>query len=146
MKAYSLDLRQKIIETYENESISQRKLAKRFRVAPSFVTRLLKQYRQTGELSPKPRPGRPRKLSSQQIELIQSLVEAQPDITLGELCEALKAQVGVRVSTPTMCRVMKHLNLTRKKNPFIRVLREVNECKRYAGTTGSSYEMFGLKT
>lgn len=115
MKAYSLDLRQKIIETYENESISQRKLAKRFRVAPSFVTRLLKQYRQTGELSPKPRPGRPRKLSLEQIELIQSLVEAQPDITLGELCEALKAQVGVRVSTPTMCRVMKHLNLTRKK-------------------------------
>ncbi len=33
MKAYSLDLRQKIIETYETENISQRQLAKRFRVA-----------------------------------------------------------------------------------------------------------------
>ncbi|NJR67436.1 MAG: IS630 family transposase, partial [Synechococcales cyanobacterium CRU_2_2] len=34
MKSYSLDLRQKVIETYENEPISQRQLAKRFRVAP----------------------------------------------------------------------------------------------------------------
>ncbi len=33
MKPYSLDLRQKIIETYEQEAISQRNLAKRFRVA-----------------------------------------------------------------------------------------------------------------
>ena len=37
MKAYSLDLRQKIIETYETENISQRQLAKRFRVALSFT-------------------------------------------------------------------------------------------------------------
>ena len=35
MKPYSLDLRQKIIETYEQEAISQRNLAKRFRVALS---------------------------------------------------------------------------------------------------------------
>jgi transposase len=37
MKPYSLDLRQKIIETYEQEAISQRNLAKRFRVALSFI-------------------------------------------------------------------------------------------------------------
>jgi len=29
MKAYSIDLQQKIIEVYENEGISQRQLAKR---------------------------------------------------------------------------------------------------------------------
>ncbi|MCA2717371.1 MAG: IS630 family transposase, partial [Microcystis sp. M169S2] len=33
MKPYSLDLRQKIIETYEENNLSQRELAKRFRVA-----------------------------------------------------------------------------------------------------------------
>ncbi len=44
MKAYSLDLRQKIIDTYFEGGISQRKLAKRFRVALSFVEKLLKQY------------------------------------------------------------------------------------------------------
>ncbi|WP_339379155.1 hypothetical protein [aff. Roholtiella sp. LEGE 12411] len=40
MKAYSIDLRRKITETYEQESISQRKLAERFRVAPSFIYKL----------------------------------------------------------------------------------------------------------
>lgn len=115
MKSYSLDFRQKVIETYENESISQRELAKRFRIATSSVTRFLKQYRQTGELAPKSRPGRPRRLNSEQLEVIETLITAQPDITLGELCEALKVQEGVTVSTSTMCRVMKYLNLTRKK-------------------------------
>lgn len=115
MKAYSLDLRQKIIETYENEPISQRHLAKRFRVAPSFVTKLLKQYRETGKLDPKPRPGRPRTLNAEQEQVVQSLVEAKNDITLGELCEELNQQLEVTVSEPTMCRVMQRLNLTRKK-------------------------------
>jgi hypothetical protein len=43
MKAYSLDLRQKIIQVYENEEVSQRQLAKRFCVALSFIEKLLKQ-------------------------------------------------------------------------------------------------------
>ena len=36
MKAYSLDLRQKIIDVYEQEEISQRQLAKRFSDYHSF--------------------------------------------------------------------------------------------------------------
>lgn len=55
MKAYSLDLRQKIIDTYFEGGISQRQLAKRFRVALSFVEKLLKQYRETGSIAPKVR-------------------------------------------------------------------------------------------
>ena len=39
MKAYSLDLRQKIINVYEQEEISQRQLAERFCVALSFVVK-----------------------------------------------------------------------------------------------------------
>jgi hypothetical protein len=54
MKAYSIDLRQKIIEVYEREEICQRQLAQRFGVALSFIVKLLKQYRQTKEISPKP--------------------------------------------------------------------------------------------
>ncbi|PSN07920.1 IS630 family transposase [filamentous cyanobacterium CCT1] len=115
MKAHSLDLRQKIIDTYENEPISQRQIAARFRVAQSVVTRLLKQYRETGELSSKPRPGRPRSLNSDQGQVVKDLVSATPDITLGELCQVLEEQTGVSVSESTMCREMKRLNLSRQK-------------------------------
>ncbi|MBI1243196.1 helix-turn-helix domain-containing protein, partial [Chrysosporum ovalisporum Ak1311] len=44
MKAYSLDFRQKILDTYLESGISQRQLAKRFCVSLSFVEKLLKQY------------------------------------------------------------------------------------------------------
>jgi transposase len=36
MKTYSLDLRQKIVDAYAEGKISQRQLAKQFRVALSF--------------------------------------------------------------------------------------------------------------
>lgn len=53
MKPYSIDFRQKIIEVYKKEDISIRKLAKRFQVAKSFIQKLLKQYQQTGDITPK---------------------------------------------------------------------------------------------
>jgi len=37
MKAYSLDFRQKILDTYKTGGISQRQLAKRFCVTLSFI-------------------------------------------------------------------------------------------------------------
>lgn len=115
MKAYTTDLRQKIIDTYENEPISQRQLAKRFRVSTSFVVKLLKQYRETGKLAPKPRPGRPRCLNAEQVQVVQDLVEAKNDITLDELCSELHQRFEITVSDSTLCRVMQRLNLTRKK-------------------------------
>lgn len=69
MKPYSIDLRRKITETYERESISQRKLAKRFRVAPSFIYKLLKQYTEKGTLEPKSHGGgQSLKLSPENIQ------------------------------------------------------------------------------
>lgn len=57
MKAYSIDLRQKIIDVHNQEQVSHRKLAKRFNVALSFIVKLLKQYRETGEIASKPFTG-----------------------------------------------------------------------------------------
>ncbi len=41
MKAYSLDLRQKIVDTYKNREGSIRQVPQRFKVARSFVQKLL---------------------------------------------------------------------------------------------------------
>ncbi|MEO1378563.1 MAG: IS630 family transposase, partial [Cyanobacteria bacterium J06635_10] len=54
-KAYSLDLRQKIVDAYDRGGISQRGLAKHFGVAKSFIEKLLKQHRETGSIAPKVR-------------------------------------------------------------------------------------------
>jgi transposase len=55
MKAYSLDLRQKIVDAYAEGNLSQRQVAKQFRVALSFVEKLLKHQRETGDIAPKKR-------------------------------------------------------------------------------------------
>jgi transposase len=51
MQPYSLDFIKKIIEVREQENISIRKLAERFKVAKSFVQKLLKKAQETGDIS-----------------------------------------------------------------------------------------------
>jgi transposase len=43
MRAYSIDLRQKILDTYQSGGISQHPLSKHFRVVLSCIEKLLKQ-------------------------------------------------------------------------------------------------------
>ncbi|NEO67457.1 MAG: transposase [Moorea sp. SIO4G2] len=86
MKPYSVDLRQKIIDVYTQGNISQRQLAKQFNVALSFVQKLLKQYRDTGNIAPKIRTQQtPTKLKPKQLTILKNLVTMTNDATLEEL-------------------------------------------------------------
>lgn len=117
MKAYSLDLRQKIIDVYNKEEISQRQLAQRFNVALSFIFKLLRQYRTTGEISPKPFNGGVKlKLSTDDLVALTDLIEQNNDATLDELCQMLAQQRGIKISRATMGRMTQKLKLTVKKN------------------------------
>lgn len=117
MKAYSIDLRQKIIDAYHSQPISQRQLALQFGVALSFLQKLLKQYRQTGEIAPQPHGGGGQlKLIPEQLAILAELIETNNDATLVELSELLQEKTGVRVSRATMGRMTQRLNLTVKKN------------------------------
>ncbi|MDH6058166.1 hypothetical protein [Umezakia ovalisporum] len=53
MRAYSIDLREKIVKAYEEEDTSIRKVAARFGVAKSFVQKLLTMNRMQGRVQPK---------------------------------------------------------------------------------------------
>lgn len=117
MKAYSTDFRQKIIDTYHSSPISQRQLATRFSVAISFVQKLVKQYRLTGNIAPQAHGGGSQlKLNSEQLAILAKLIETNNDATLEELCQMLKEKTSVVVSRTTMARMTQRLNLTVKKN------------------------------
>lgn len=117
MKAYSLDLRQKIVDTYAEGKTSQRQLAKPFRVALSFIEKLLKRHRETGNIAPKQRTFQtPTKLHSEQLRLLEQLVEVNNDATLDELRDQLKQKTGVQLGRSTVDRMLTKLNLTVKKN------------------------------
>jgi transposase len=112
MPVYSQDLRKRVIDTIERGDGSLRQIAKRFLVSPSFVVRLLRHYRTTGSLEPKPHGGgRPPALSPAQLKRLAALIRKKPDATLEELRQSL----GVDCSTMAIVRALKKLKITRKK-------------------------------
>lgn len=117
MKPYSIDLRQKIVEVHKKENISIRKLAQRFQVAKSFVQKILKQYRETGDIRPKAQGGSPpRKLKGEELVTLIEIIESNNDATLEELCDLLENKIKVKVSRATMGRITLELNYSVKKN------------------------------
>ena len=130
MKAYSVDLRQKIIDVYNEGNRSQRQLAKQFHVALSFIQKLLKQYRETGNIAPLVRTKQtPTKLNSQQLEVLQELANSNSDATLEELRHQLATQAGILISRSTVDRMLHRLNLTRKKKHCTRQKKELKKYK-----------------
>jgi transposase len=115
MKAYSVDFRQKILDTYYSVPISQSQLAERFSVTRSFVQKLIKQYRLTGNIAPKHGGGSQLKLSPEQLALLAELIEENPGATLDELCQLVASKTGVVVSIATMGRMVERLKQTVKK-------------------------------
>lgn len=117
MKAYSLDFRQKIVETYEGGGISQRQLAERFCVSVFFVKKLFRQQRRIGTIAPLSRSGWQKSMVTDQMrEIVARLHSEKNDLTLSEVAAQIEAECGVRLSTPTVCRVIKRLDLRRKKS------------------------------
>lgn len=121
--AYSLDLREKILTAWQNQEGSQRQIAERFKVSLTFVYNLLKRYRETGEIAPRPQGGdRRSKLKGENEHLLEELVKEKKDIYLGELKEKIFERTGIQVSESSLCRYMQKLKLRRKKT--VAVLRE----------------------
>ncbi|MGB8690441.1 MAG: transposase [Microcoleus sp.] len=115
MKAYSLDLRDKIVTAYLVGKMSIRKVATQFGVTKSLVQKLVKQQQNEVNLQPKTR-GKPQfsHLTSSDVE-VRELVAEHPDATLVELCELFAQKTGNWVSRAAMCRCLQKLELNRKK-------------------------------
>ena len=130
MKAYSLDLREKIIETYEAGGITQRELAKRFRVSLYFVIMLLRRWRCDQTLLPKKRGAvmKPR-LTPEIMQFLDEQIKQECDLSLLQLVESVKERYGVSVSTKTMSRMLIREKLRYKKNAFIRASEIQTESK-----------------
>lgn len=117
MKAYSLDLRQKIVQRYESGGVSQRELARQFQVSLNFIVTLLKRWRIEKTLEPKKRGGVLKPLLTPEImSFVAEALAARCDLSLTELVECVQEKHQVSVSTKTMSRMLVRENLRYKKN------------------------------
>jgi transposase len=118
MKAYSLDLRAKVLRAVD-QGYPREEIVKLVGVSRATIKRYLKQWRETGDVAPKAIPGRPpKKLGSLQAELGAQL-QAHDDLSLAEQCRLWEQSHGMRVSPTTMNRAIKRLGWTRKKRRWV---------------------------
>lgn len=112
MRAYSLDLRERVVAD-RAAGLSTAEVARKYRVSPAWVRRLMQRYRASGQLAPKRRTQYRVPLLQPHLPQLAALIQVQPDATLAEL----RAAVGVPVSLSTVWRAVHRLGLTLKKSP-----------------------------
>jgi transposase len=117
MKAYSLDLRQKVLAAALRGDHTIREVAELFSVGTSFVNKLLDLHRTGQEIVPRPHGGGyPARLLPRHEKLLRSRVRQHQDATTFEELRAhLEEQSELSVSVSTVSRALIRLDLGRKK-------------------------------
>jgi transposase len=133
MNAYSVDLRQRVVAAVTS-GMSRNDVIRTFQISAATLGRYLKQYRQSGNLTPRRHTGGAQKqIGSEQHPALQELITAAPDATLAEICQQWQQRTGVLVSQATMSRALARIGLKRKK----RRLQQASVMKRDAAPSGS---------
>lgn len=95
-RAYSLDLRQRLIDVVEAGN-SARAAARRLQVSASTAVKWVQRKRATGSVEAKPMHGHPPPKLAPHKERLFSLLADEPDLTLEQICARLAAE-GIHVS------------------------------------------------
>ena len=116
MKAYSLDLRERVAAACQQPGRTVGAVAAQFSVSVSFVAKLLQRQRRSGSLAALPhRSGSAPCLDAPARAQLGACVRQQPDATLDELGIWLAAVGGPAVSRATLGRAVAALDWRRKK-------------------------------
>ncbi|MGC4004467.1 MAG: IS630 transposase-related protein [Pirellulales bacterium] len=116
MRAYSLDLRERVMMDVDAGELKIREIADKYRVTTKWIGDLRRLRAETGTLEPRRgKPGPQPKLAAHAERLAQ-LVHERPDASLEELREALPVSVGAT----TVWRTLRELEFTFKKSDACR--------------------------
>ena len=105
MKPYSKDLRLRVLAAVDAGK-PREEVAKTFSVSMPTIKRWLKRRRETGDVEPKPIPGRPSRKGAMLQSWLPEQLEANDDLTLEEHREAFEEEFGEAVSTSTVGRAI----------------------------------------
>lgn len=113
MKAYSMDLRERVVAACDTRDGTREEVATRFSVSVAWIRKLLCQRRQTGSIAPRPRGGgRPPAFDTAAAARLREAVRGDDDATLQELARA----AGVSCGPSAVHRALVRLGITRKKS------------------------------
>ena len=136
-KAYSNDLRRKLLEAYDRGEGSLRELAERFGVSHPYAWKISAQRKRTGQVErAEQRHGPESKVTPGVEQQLRRWVRQQPDLTLAEMQERLWETARLPVSLARLWQVLQRLQLRLKKNrstPKSRTPRKINSGGRRGG-------------
>ncbi|MDU8914162.1 helix-turn-helix domain-containing protein, partial [Aestuariicoccus sp. MJ-SS9] len=99
-KSLSLDIRERVVALVD-DGLSCHETARRLRISVASAERIMQRKRQTGEVKAAAQ-GRPRRSKLDMVsDWLKSRMEAEPDITMPELAEALRQEHAL-TATPAM--------------------------------------------
>jgi transposase len=118
MKAYSLDLRTRVVEAMDRQVGTQKEVATLFGVSCTFIKELLRQRREMSSFAPKPHGGgQVAKLKEEHREKVRAyILRTQNDATVSEVHTDVTTTLRRQVSRATVGRVLQTLDLPREKN------------------------------
>jgi len=113
MRAYSLDLRERVMKAYDEGQWTVGQLAERFKVGEWWIYKLKRQRQNEGSLAPrKGAVGQPRRFQAGQLNRLQQYVDRHPDATL----EQIREKLGVSCTVVTIHHTLRRLGYRYKKN------------------------------
>jgi len=115
MKAYSMDLRERVVGALL-EGASVREVALRFGVSHDTVSRYKSRHEQGQGLSPRPRPGRAPRVGPEQEEAFVLMVRQNPNATLEQMSVLWQERTGVWLPQSTLHDQVRRLGGRFKKN------------------------------
>ena len=117
-RAYSQDLRDRVIDAVEREGLSRRAAARRFGVSAAAAIKWLQRFHRTGARGSAGTGGhRPSKVQPHRAWVL-AVVAAQPDITLAALAARLWTERGVRADTSMLSRFFQGEGISFKKKAW----------------------------
>lgn len=113
MKAYSLDLRKRIVEAVKSGQRTK-DVAERYGVSRWTIQDYMK-LDKAGKLEPVKHPGQPRQLQGEDLEALKQQVKEHPDWTLEQRAIALALATGIELKKSAIGSYLKRLGITYKK-------------------------------
>ena len=136
-RAYSNDLRRKLLEAHEQGQGTLEELAEEFRVSLGFAKKISAALRRTGRMErTEQRHGRINQVTPLVQEWLRGVLRQQPDVTWGELRLRLREQMQVTLSIPRLWVVLRQMKLPLKKSrsmPRSRTRRKTSSAAKLGG-------------
>jgi transposase len=135
--AYSTDLREKIIASYEAGEGTQQEIADFYNIHLSTFKRIYKQLQKTGSVALAPsQAGRPARIDEEGYLLIKEYVLEKPDATLAEIKEHYTNRKNTIIGVSVIGRALQKLDFRRKKKSSYASEQEREDVKKKSNLQG----------